>query len=495
MEEKIRFRNHISIIVERAGAGFWVLMGILFWQFIDDPEMIQEISQTEDGLFWLLVGLGLFLAVIFLVLFIQYIIWAKTYISVDGTSIIFEKNTLKYQKKTIGIKNISNINTEQNLFEMLVGTCKVKMDTNSMSTADATDLIIVLKKKEAEQFQAYILGIMNKNMDFSAEDRQVKLEQGPGYSDKGASMNEIVVHGLLSIRLISVVVALAAILGLVGVLKDAVSHGTGGLMGALSSILILFFFAGSSLWNIAKGFLQYYDFHVERRESRLYIEYGLIKKVKYTIPVDKINAIRLIQSPQARVLNYYTVELINVGMGDNQEEEKSFFLMYDKAGLIGQKIDQLLPEFAGCQEKAIVRQPISVWAVWFVPLLLTALFMLFGIIVTVEYLPELWMMASPLFAGVLFLIFVFYFLKFVTEGCILEEDVLGICKGTFGRKLIFIKYDKIQYLKVSQNFLAKHFQIIHTTVSLLASSSNRFHEIPYHKEEQVEELKRKILQY
>ena len=63
MEEKIRFRNHISIIVERAGAGFWVLMGILFWQFIDDPEMIQEISQTEDGLFWLLVGLGLFLAV------------------------------------------------------------------------------------------------------------------------------------------------------------------------------------------------------------------------------------------------------------------------------------------------------------------------------------------------------------------------------------------------------------------------------------------------
>ena len=79
MEEKIRFRNHISIIIERTGAGFWVLIGILFWQLIDDPEMIHEISQTEDGLFWLFIAIGVFLVVIFVILFIQYLIWSKTY--------------------------------------------------------------------------------------------------------------------------------------------------------------------------------------------------------------------------------------------------------------------------------------------------------------------------------------------------------------------------------------------------------------------------------
>ena len=38
------------------------------------------------------------------------------------------------------------------MLEMLLGTCKVKLDTNSMSTSDKTDVKIILKKAEAEQF-------------------------------------------------------------------------------------------------------------------------------------------------------------------------------------------------------------------------------------------------------------------------------------------------------------------------------------------------------
>ena len=64
------------------------------------------------------------------------------------------------KKNTIGLKNISNVNTEQNLLEMLLGTCKVKLDTNSMSTSDKTDVKIILKKAEAEQFRLYVMKLM-----------------------------------------------------------------------------------------------------------------------------------------------------------------------------------------------------------------------------------------------------------------------------------------------------------------------------------------------
>mgnify|MGYP000034238020 FL=1 len=73
---------------------------------------------------------------------------------------MIERNTWNKKKNTIGLKNISNVNTEQNLLEMLLGTCKVKLDTNSMSTSDKTDVKIILKKAEAEQFRLYVMKLM-----------------------------------------------------------------------------------------------------------------------------------------------------------------------------------------------------------------------------------------------------------------------------------------------------------------------------------------------
>ena len=46
------------------------------------------------------------------------------------------------------------------MLEMLLGTCKVKLDTNSMSTSDKTDVKIILKKAEAEQFRLYVMKLM-----------------------------------------------------------------------------------------------------------------------------------------------------------------------------------------------------------------------------------------------------------------------------------------------------------------------------------------------
>lgn len=47
------------------------------------------------------------------------------------------------------MSKISNINLEQNLFEMIMGTYTLKIDTSSLTTADNTDLEFVLKKEQA----------------------------------------------------------------------------------------------------------------------------------------------------------------------------------------------------------------------------------------------------------------------------------------------------------------------------------------------------------
>ena len=108
---------------------------------------------------------------------------------------MIERNTWNKKKNTIGLKNISNVNTEQNLLEMLLGTCKVKLDTNSMSTSDKTDVKIILKKAEAEQFRLYVMKLM-QGQEGGFEEKYSKEDKDHWAIQ--TNMGDIFTHGLFS---------------------------------------------------------------------------------------------------------------------------------------------------------------------------------------------------------------------------------------------------------------------------------------------------------
>ena len=51
---------------------------------------------------------------------------------------------------------------------MIIGTYKVKIDTDSLSIANDTDIEIVLSKEKAHQFKRNIMAIMDKEESFDA---------------------------------------------------------------------------------------------------------------------------------------------------------------------------------------------------------------------------------------------------------------------------------------------------------------------------------------
>lgn len=113
----------------------------------------------------------------------------------------------------------------------------------------------------------------------------------------------MLVHGFYQASFISVGIVLLCLVGAGVTAADSLSQGNLGksiaemLLGAAVVLLIFV----SAVWDLIKGFIQYYDFKVLRREDKLYISYGLLKKVRYTIPVDKINALKITQSIQGRL--------------------------------------------------------------------------------------------------------------------------------------------------------------------------------------------------
>ena len=203
MKENSRFRNHISIVLEQLGSFFCIILIMAVSGIAQNLDTLKEMDFQFLYASKTLIGAVVCLLVILLLIGRNLFVWAKTYISIQDNAIVIERNTINKRKHTIGIKNISNINTEQNLFEMLIGTCKVKLDTNSLSTADKTDVKIVLKKKAANQFCEQVTGMLLQQQG-AAEKEQHKEAQLEGKENrKKYPKGHTVIHSLREGRLSS----------------------------------------------------------------------------------------------------------------------------------------------------------------------------------------------------------------------------------------------------------------------------------------------------
>lgn len=511
MEENKRFRNHISIIIEQTGGVLIALLVIFVPQLLENFEEVMETGAQFLSGRALLINLGVLLLVLVLIGW-QTAVWAKTYISIQENAIVIDRETLNHKKDTIGIRNISNINIEQNLFEMLIGTCKLKLDTNSRSTADSTDVKIVLKKEAALRFKQIVMERMQETSGERRKDGGTpspeKLTVSPSAPagnpvgiqeeeyDIHADFGEILQHGLFSVNVISLIILILGIVGtittVIGILNkpDLMHSLLGAASGIIAAVLVVF----SALWDTVKDFVRYYDFRTKREGNKLHIKYGLFKKVEYTVPVDKIQALKIRQSFIARLGKRYMAEIVNVGMGDDQAEKDSFLILYGTEENLKKRLSILLPEFLGAAKLKTERLPASVWAAWAVPGAVYTLCVIASAAVVHsllggKYMIWVWIGAAAmevfLLAGMI--------LKYRTDGTGAGEEFLKVARGYFARNYLAVRYQNIQYVKFSQNPLARAFGLQKGEAHLLASSMNATHAIPYFKNSVDEKIKRGML--
>ena len=502
MNENRKFRNHISVVLEQTAGVLAAIAVLVVTQLLEHLDEILKADLsflTEKGAL-IVPGVILLLAAAVIA---QVLVWRKTYISIEDNAVVIEKGSVNKQKNTIGIRNISNINLEQNLIEMLFGTCKVKLDTNSRSTADSTDVKIVLKKADALWFRQEVAWRIEaagslpglQKPENEAGRGQECAEDGEEY-DVRADLGDVLRHGIFSISAVSVVIFILALAGTVFSMVETVRNADllGTAAGGAAGIAVAALIALSSLWDTVKDFVRYYDFRAKRREDKIHIQYGFFKKVEYTIPVDKIQALKIRQSMVARIGRRYMAEIINVGMGDDQEEKNSFLILYCAENELRHQLRLLLPEYADTPDIRTEQMPASVWAAWSIP---------FGIfaactfaaaaaaafVVPEKYIRFLWSGA----AVVPVLTLLCMLLRYRTAGTGADRRILKTAGGYFGRQYLCVPFKNIQYVEFSSNPAARATGISRGTMHLLASSADAAQGIPYSGREKEEMIKERML--
>lgn len=211
-----KMRCHFSIIIEKT-AGIFIFCIILA---LSDLDSILDILTSPDfqlaDLKEMLPFLLGFFGCLLLIFGYHFLVWRKTFIYIDGDSFVVERNTLNRKKSTFSISSIANINLERNAFELLLGTYRLKLDTDSLSTADSTDVSIVLSAQKAHALKKELLTLMKKDdpADLNEISDPAKSDCTAETSVSYASLKEVLSHCFFNLSTRLLFLTLIVIIGI-----------------------------------------------------------------------------------------------------------------------------------------------------------------------------------------------------------------------------------------------------------------------------------------
>ena len=365
-KEEVTFRNHFSSVFEKIWSLILVLAAIIVANISSVADGMDMIA-NKDAFGQLLAGFGGLILLVIVIVAWNILRWWKTTLTIKGDILIYERRTLNRLSNNISMSKISNINLEQNLFEMIMGTYTLKIDTSSLTTADNTDLEFVLKKEQAYWVKNYIVEmthredkldsgsqeIQNPTMESmeASQEKKKAVRNRNGYMmdeedlpfDVEYSVGAVIKNGLVTIRMFQLIVGFGALISVMASLEE-VFFAAADINAALGAMVVFVIVIIGAIISLIKRMQQDYHFRARREADKIFVSCGLFKKRNYAVPVNKINAIVLDYTFIGRLCGQAYVKVINVG-GENDDVDGMKFLLAGSYRELEEKIKLLLPEF------------------------------------------------------------------------------------------------------------------------------------------------------
>lgn len=503
-EGELFLRNHITYIVERA----WTVILIFVFTIIGNEELLNVVisflkrerldENMQMHLLWFLGVLALLL--VLLGWFLNR--WYRTTLRVKDGTITYRQKTLTRKSNTLSVKQVSNVNVEQNIFEMIFGTCKMRLDTDSLSTADKTDVEMVLKKRRAEEVKKSILA-MKEGVDVQEVEGDMDVEE----YDILYTAGETMVNGLLSITVSQLVATVAFLvsfaLTLSVTLHDVSKGDYDNVIAGLGLLVMEFFTAFSLAWAIIKKILQDFRFRARRKDDQIYVSCGLWKKKSYMVPVDKINGVKIEYPVLARIFGRGYLRVLNVG-GEGEEADGMKLLLLGTYDDLKRRMEILLPEFQMPDLKKRTRVPRQ-WM--YIRMLASAVMgvvsgaavylgLLTGFGSEREFHQAIGWNCPAICLGIgtamMLLWLLRSYLMYKTCGIGYLPKELLLVQGRFRKEVSLIPYGRIQYICYERGPMEQFFGLQHGHVSLLASMASRYRQMGSFRVEDFHVLEEKL---
>ena len=280
----------------------------------------------------------------------------------------FEDSELRVQyglfvkkKRYIPFERIQSLNYKEGIFHRMFGLVQVEVETAGNKDGKPEVQLTAITRVAADQIEQEM---NNAKLGNRIETEESEIIPQPEVSIiHKMSPKDLIILATTSSG-IGVVLAgvLAAVSQFVEYIPfewiyDEFSH-LAKYSIALVTALIFIGVLGAWIISVALTLLNYFDFTVTKENDRLVITRGLLEKKRITIPLNRIQAIKIVENPLRQPFGLATVQVESAGGGFSDGKDKKivlFPLISKKAAM--EPLTDLFPQFQFELEQAQMIRP------------------------------------------------------------------------------------------------------------------------------------------
>lgn len=273
----------------------------------------------------------------------------------------FEENELRVEyglfvkkKRYIPFERIQSLNYKEGIFHRMLGLVQVKVETAGSKDAKAEAELTAVTKHAADQIEAEMRKAKNKislqNEASGEEQSQEILQQEEVEIIHQMTTKSIFILATTSGAIGVVVSGVVAVLSQVSefipyekIFDELAAFVKVGVLLIALTVFLLFVLAW--LVSVVITFFNYFDFKVSREHDKLIVTRGLLEKKRVTIPLNRVQAIRIVENPFRQWFGYATVVLESAGGGSGEKDRTMTLFPLIKKGEEVEPLMDLFPEY------------------------------------------------------------------------------------------------------------------------------------------------------
>lgn len=299
--------------------------------------------------------------------YIVYIIYAVLLIAMLVSGIIkwkrfrywFEEEELRIEyglfvkkKRYIPFERIQSLNYTEGIFHRPFGLVKVKVETaGGGATKEADAELTAISKEAAEQIKKEMSLAKNKELNVLNEtfqpENQVVEQRKPLFQ---MSQKDLLILASTSG---GVGVFFSGLAVFVSQISELIPYETiyneiimfirfGALLIALAVFFVLLV---AWIVSVAITFINYYEFTIRVEDEEIIITRGLLEKKKVTIPLSRIQGVRIVENPLRQLTGHVAVIVDSAGGSLAEKDEKIRLIPLIKKNRITPILVQIFPDY------------------------------------------------------------------------------------------------------------------------------------------------------
>ncbi|WP_245832931.1 PH domain-containing protein [Oceanobacillus timonensis] len=445
-------------------------------------DILQSLKQSILGLlpiaivvisngasFYLVIGIAIIIALIILS---SVLSWFRFTYQLEEDQIRINRGIIVRKNRTISKHRIQSIDLSQNVIHRIFGLTKVAIET--AGNDPSTDAALSAVKMEDGRMLHDALKYNKDASETGSPGVSEEVENEPDESSlpkRTITLQALFITGSTSASFgILIGIFFAAFSQVEALIPDQFYDETVRLALSLglqmiiifAILVVLFLWFLSILYTVVKD----WKFTITRYEKELFITRGLLEKKQTTIPLKRIQAVGIKETPIHQLLGFARpyVEIASATTDNSQEVNTIIFPLLRKKAFAA-FLDEFLPEYTFYTENLIhppqKALPYYLWRSMNVPLLAVIIVGIF--FSTYTWIPALIMLAAGLMG----------LAAFKSAGYAMDKQQITIQGRFFSKDTAIIQHRRVQALQRKQHILHRKQSLATLDMAILNKGAGR----------------------